>query len=267
MSHSPTSSSTGVLDRPRQEGRDRAPTTPIPVPTDPGIAAPETDESVELVGDRSLRTPALVAVATAAIVEGYRWLGVIPTGHAGISSLSSSHAVVVPLALALALAGHALTHQRKPRRRRQCGAAVTWAGATVTGAAITLVTLGGGLPPHALGVAYLLLAAALLSAAAMSARPGREWRPDPVDPAVRSGSDPRCRPNPPIRRRSRRQPGIGGVVEATDRLGQKKPEGGRQAARSGNEPQISDRSRRDDFEQGSDSRTSTVRFQGPAPRQ
>jgi len=187
VSHSQTVSSTGVLERPRQHGNEPAPTTSIPVPTEQRIAVAETDESVEVGGDRSFRTPALIVLATVAIYEGYRWLGVVPPRHTGLSALASSHTVIVSLAVVLALAGHALTHQRSTRRRWRCGTAVTWAGATVTGAAATLVTLGGRPPAYTLGVAYLLLAAAALSAATMSGRPSQGGSPHPVDPSGRCG--------------------------------------------------------------------------------
>lgn len=185
MSHSQTFSSTGVLDRTRQQGTERAPTATIPVPGDLGIAVPEGDEWVEVGVDRSFRTPGLIVLATIAIFEGYRWLGVIPTGHTGLSALASSHSGTVSLAVLLALTGHALTHQRRLRRRWRFGAAVTCAGVIVAAASAILVAAGGRVPPHILGVAYLLLAAGALSAATMSGRARRSGAPHSVDQTTR----------------------------------------------------------------------------------
>lgn len=159
----------------------------IAVPTDQGIAVPQTDAPAEVGVDRSLRTPGLVVLATIAIFEGYRWLGVIPTGHTGLSAVASSHAVIVSLAVLLALTGYALTHQRKTGRRWPCRVAVTCAGVAVMAAAATLVAVGGRLPFHALGIAYLLLAAAALSAATMSGRARRAGSQHPDDQLVRLG--------------------------------------------------------------------------------
>ena len=186
MSHSYTFSSTGVLDRPRQGGSDRAPTT-IPTRTDRVVVVPPADPSTEVGVDRSFRTPGLVVLATIAIFEGYRWLGIIPAGRTGLSVVVSNRAVIVPLAVFLALTGHALTRQRKTMRRRPCGAAVTCAGVFVMAAAATFVTIGGRLPLHVLGVSYLLLAAAALGAATMGGRPRRVEAPHPGDQAVRLG--------------------------------------------------------------------------------
>ncbi len=92
------------------------------------------------------------------------------TGHTGLSALASSHTVTVSLAVVLALAGHALTHQRSVaatlavrggRHVRRCD---RHGGIGHTRGA------GGRLPAYTLGVAYLLLAAGALSAATMSGR-------------------------------------------------------------------------------------------------
>ena len=183
----PTGHPLVLLEPTRLRGRGRR-SAPRP-PHRPGLAPPPPHAARPTrVGARVesvFRAPALALVAAAAIIAGYRWLGVIPSSGSRASSLMFDRAGVLVLAVVMRSVALAVT---RPAAHRRATAAPSAGGAGQPGGG------GGkrraGLAPgtgvrHALGVCDLVLASVIAGALVIDERRRRRPR-TPACPHRRS---------------------------------------------------------------------------------
>jgi hypothetical protein len=147
---------------------------------DEATARPDTTLPTDVAS--ALRSPGLALLAAISILEGYRWLGVIPAGGSRGSALSSGRpgamlfcGLALPVAVALTRAAG--------RRRSATQTLVALAAAGVGAATLWVVVADGVLARATFGTAAMGLAAAAIGALIASERRKRA-----AEHSVSSGS-------------------------------------------------------------------------------
>ncbi len=133
-------------------------TAPAPLPVVPPVGAASL-----------LRGPGLALLAALSLVEGYRWLGVFPTGSTGGLHLFGSVgvgvvAVLTPVAAAL------LTRRREPGQPIRLAGIVMAIAVVVTVVTVGALVTGGHGWRQAAGVVDIVLAAVAFAAVAIGER-------------------------------------------------------------------------------------------------
>jgi hypothetical protein len=149
-------------------GRDRGPgIDPSALSSGPGGRGPDPVPETGPVPDRqlraTLRSPGLVLLAAAALLEGYRQLGVIDVGRSSLSTFVSGRVGTALVAVAFLSTAVVLTRRgsavRSPRHSPG-RIAVPAAGSAVVLASLVQILTHGSAAGRAVGVADLVLAAA-----------------------------------------------------------------------------------------------------------
>jgi hypothetical protein len=115
--------------------------------------------------DPILRSPGLALLAAVSVLQGYKWLGVIPTSDTRLSTLAFGRVGALLFAAACSVAVVALTRPVAFGHRPSSHRLLVLATISVMAATVGLVVTGGNVATHVLGFAYLLtasLAAGLL---------------------------------------------------------------------------------------------------------
>jgi hypothetical protein len=149
-----------------------APTTGVPrtLPTTRTEAAPVGRRELE----SAFRAPTLAIVAAVAIIAGYRWLGMIPTGSSRLSSLVFDRTGVVILAVVMAVVILAVTRPAAHGRRLWHHRLAVLASLVVMTASVVLAWLPAAGTRHGLGVCDLALASALAGVLVIDERRRRQ---------------------------------------------------------------------------------------------
>jgi hypothetical protein len=154
--------STLLLERPRREvWAGPAEVTDVAPRRDAGIA-PDEDRTAGPASEHEpvLASPGMALFAAFSILEGYRWIGAIPSGNSRLSTLASGGAGAVAFAVLATAAVMLLT--RGGRRRRPLPQRLArLATAAVVASSVALVVSTGTAAKDAVGVSDLLLASAL----------------------------------------------------------------------------------------------------------
>jgi hypothetical protein len=176
-----------LLERPGPTPRpfDRPTATP---PGRPAAAVPATGTATT---DPALRSPALALLASLAVLEGYRWLGVIPTGASRLSGVVFGRPGAVAFAAIAGTAALGMARAR-PEARNASHRLFGLATVALVTATVLLVASGGSAAQRALGVADLALAAVCAGAVAVGEY--RRIRSDSSAAGRRSGTGARRAP-------------------------------------------------------------------------
>jgi hypothetical protein len=130
--------------------------TPEPVPTDDGRA----QRAAGL--DTVYRAPALALVAAVSILEGYKWLGVIPADRSPLSNLVFGRAGAAVFAVLIVAAAALLARPAAGQRRSTSQWLVLVTAGTVAAATVVYTAVTTSAATWLLGPADLALAAVVL---------------------------------------------------------------------------------------------------------
>lgn len=157
---------------------------PVWLPRPPIGAAHPGGRQVESV----FRAPALALVAAAAIIAGYRWLGVIPSSGSRASSLVFDRAGGLVLAVVIALVALAVT--RPAAHGRTVAPSAGGAGRPHRGDRECRAGLGPGAGIRdALGVCDLVLASVIAVALVIDERSRRQAEHTSMSPSAAGATD------------------------------------------------------------------------------
>lgn len=179
-----------VLDRhhpPRWERSRLTSHSPVPRPARRPAVPCEAPAGRRATARPSLRDPGLVLLAGIAVLEGYRRLGVIPIGRAGLSAAASSRLATALVAGLLAGGVLALVHLGATRLPSTSRVTMSVAASVVVVASATLLIVGGRPASDVLGIAYLLLAATSIGAIAADGLRRRRAAPHHPAESLRLG--------------------------------------------------------------------------------
>jgi hypothetical protein len=125
---------------------------------------PTTESPIGPVAERDpvLSSPGMALLGAVSILEGYRWIGAIPSSDSRLSTLVSSRGGAVAFALLATVAVLVLTRAGEGGRRTRPQLLVRLATAAVIASSVAVLLAGTGtLAKDAVGVSDLLLASAL----------------------------------------------------------------------------------------------------------
>jgi hypothetical protein len=185
MPHQSEHPSTLLLDRPAGRRRslpvvDTGPARATGLAADASVAGPSTagPSTARPSADRpTLPSPAMALLATIAILEGYKWIGAIPTSDSRLSLLvfgRGGAAVFAVVATAVCLA---LTRVGPGEHRPASQKLVLLATVAVMASSIVLLSGHDTMGKDAFGVADLALASTLAGAIIVGQRRQRAQRP------------------------------------------------------------------------------------------
>jgi hypothetical protein len=135
------------------------------------------------------RAPALALVAVAAIIAGYRWLGVIPSTGSHLSSLAFGRAGVLVMAVADAAVALAVTRPTARGKRPWLHRLVVLTGLVAMTASVVLACLPGAGTRGALGVCDLVLASTIAGALVIDERRRHRAEPASLSPSAVGATD------------------------------------------------------------------------------
>lgn len=174
MDHQSTGGSALLLDR--LTGELRLP----PVDLTAAEAPPIQDDRIEPgpprppVGRTSpFQSPGLAMLAVTLVLEGYRWLGVIPTDDSRLSSLLLGRAGMVVFAALFVVAALALTRPVPGANRPSTQKLVVASAGAVVAASCVSVASSGPVAATVLGVVDLVAAGSVAAAFAVNEWGGR----------------------------------------------------------------------------------------------
>jgi hypothetical protein len=163
-----------LLDRPpvsaaRCARPARVPVVSLSTPAPEPMA--EDDRARRAVGlDSVYRAPALALVAAVSILEGYKWLGVIPADRSPLSNLVFGRAGAAVFAGLIVAAAALLARPGNQQRRSSTQRLVLLTTGAVAGATVVFVAVHGSFASGLLGAADLALAAVVLGSLAAAER-------------------------------------------------------------------------------------------------
>jgi hypothetical protein len=168
-----------VLDRPpmgtgaRCDGPARVPAltlfppTPVPVTADQGPA--HKADGLDSV----FRAPGQALLAAVSILEGYKWLGVIPSDRSPLSNLVFGRVGAAVCAALILAAAILLSRPGSEQRRSPSQRLLLLAAGAVAVATVAFVFIHGSVAARWLGAADLLLAAVVLGSLVAAERSRR----------------------------------------------------------------------------------------------
>ena len=184
MPHPSERTSTLLLDRPAAARRSVPVVeggTVAPPAEHPAVAGPSPSRSS--ANPPALPSAAMALLATVSLLEGYKWIGAIPTSDSRLSVLVFGRGGAAVFAVMATVACLALTRVDRGAHRPVWQRLVLLASLAVMASSIVLLSSTGTVGRDAFGVADLALAAALAGAVIVSQRKqGGAARPG-TDPA------------------------------------------------------------------------------------
>jgi lysylphosphatidylglycerol synthetase-like protein (DUF2156 family) len=114
--------------------------------------------------DPTLRSPGLALLATVCLLEGYKWIGALPASDSHFSALVFSRPGALVFAVLVTALALGLTRAGGELRRSRPDAAVALASVVVMSASVVLAAATDAATKEAVGLADLVLAAALVGA-------------------------------------------------------------------------------------------------------
>ena len=146
-------------------------------PTDPRTRGQATG------GDKVLASPGMALVATIAILQGYTWIGAIPSSGSRLSTLVFGRGGALVFAGLATVAVLALTRSDTDGRRTLSQRLVLLATAALIASSVVLLVSTGTPARYAIGVSDLALASALAAMLITGERKRRPASPDGSPPA------------------------------------------------------------------------------------
>ena len=174
MPHRSEHTSTILLERPGDAPRS------VPMVAAGSSRAPRHADDATLPGPSprrssvtqpALPSPGMALLAAISILEGYKWIGAIPTSDSRLSVLVFGRAGAVVFAGVAAVTVLALTRVDRGGRRPRPQKLILLATVAVMASSIVLLWTGGTVGRHACGVADLALASSLAGAIVVG-----QWR-------------------------------------------------------------------------------------------
>jgi hypothetical protein len=190
MPHPSERTSTLLLDRPAAPRRSlpfAEVGTVAPLAEGPAVAGPSAGRSS--VNQPALPSAAMALLATVSILEGYKWIGAIPTSDSRLSVLVFGRGGAAVFAVMATVPCLALTRVDRGAHRPVSHRLVLLATVAVVASSIVLLSSAGAVGRDAFGVADLALASALAGAVIVGQRMQRAARQSPAPTRRDASSD------------------------------------------------------------------------------